>query len=83
MPGNVIELNGKFRCERDKRECGERMLIRRCPYCNSLIVDCPYCGADMEPNVRAKLKADPAATHEVCRACGAELEIGGLFGKEV
>jgi len=78
MPGNVIELNGKYRWYVGDSKIDE---VVTCLNANGKsIVDCPECGADMEPNVRERLKADSKATHEVCQVCGTELEIGGLFG---
>jgi len=75
MPGNVIELNKKYRWYVGDSKIDE--VITCLNECGVSILDCPNCGADMEPNVRTRLKADSEATHEVCKACGAELEIGG------
>jgi len=84
MPGNIIELNGKYRWYVGDSKMDEVItkmdeIISWLNENGVSIVDCPVCGAGMEPNVRARLLADPEATHEACQACGAELEIGGIF----
>ena len=78
MPGNIVELNGKFRWY-----VGDSKMDEVITYLNEhgiSIVYCPDCGTDMEPNVRARLTGDSDAIYAVCQSCGAELEIGGLFG---